>query len=38
VNAVLERVVALGPEPVPFVPVPFGLSIVLVARREADGD
>lgn len=36
VNAVLERVIALGPEPLPRVPMPFGLSIVLVARREAE--
>jgi SAM-dependent methyltransferase len=34
-NAVLERIVGLGPSPLPFVPIPFGLSIVLVARRPA---
>lgn len=33
VNAVLERIVGLGPMPLRFVPIPFGLSIALVARR-----
>ncbi len=36
VSAVLERVVGLGPIPVPFLPVPFGLSVVIVARRGHD--
>jgi SAM-dependent methyltransferase len=36
VNAVLERIVGLGPIPVPLVPVPFGLSIVIVGRRLHD--
>ncbi|MBM3139127.1 MAG: class I SAM-dependent methyltransferase [Chloroflexi bacterium] len=36
-NALLERIVGLGPQPLRFVPVPFGLSIVLVGRRPADG-
>lgn len=36
VSAVLERVVGLGPIPVPLLPVPFGLSVVVVARREHD--
>lgn len=34
VNAALERIVGLGPIPVPLVPVPFGLSIVVVAVKE----
>lgn len=33
VNGALERIIGLGPMPLRFVPIPFGLSIVLVARR-----
>lgn len=33
VNGALERIVGLGPTPLPGLPMPFGLSIVLVARR-----
>ncbi|MFA7249208.1 MAG: class I SAM-dependent methyltransferase [Dehalococcoidia bacterium] len=33
VNSLLERIVGLGPMPLRFVPIPFGLSIALVARR-----
>jgi SAM-dependent methyltransferase len=33
VNATLERIVGFGPTPLRFVQLPFGLSIVLVARR-----
>jgi len=36
VSAVLERIVGLGPIPFPFLPIPFGLSVVIVARREHD--
>lgn len=35
VSAILERLVGLGPAPLPFVTIPFGLSIVVVARRPA---
>ena len=36
VSAILERIVGLGPIPIPLVPVPFGLSIVIVACRPQD--
>ena len=32
-GATLERIVGLGPVPLPRISVPFGLSVVLVARR-----
>ena len=32
-NAALERIVGLGPMPLRFVSIPFGLSIAIVARR-----
>ena len=35
VNAVLARVAALGGQLAPIVPLPFGLSIMIVARRPA---